>query len=70
MLVSGSVRRHCRSDEELLAKLSAGDLVALEAKHLTPCLALLYKKAERVKGKKARKMDKSLMTGGYGALWS
>ena len=60
MLVSGSVRRHCRTDEELLAKLSAGDLVALETKHHTPCLASLYKKAERVKGKKAKKMGQLL----------
>ena len=36
-------------DEKLLAKLSAGDLVALEAKYHTPCLASLYKKTERVK---------------------
>ena len=36
-------------DEKLLAKLSAGDLVALEAKYHAPCLASLYKKAERVK---------------------
>ena len=35
--------------EKLLAKLSAGDLVALEAKYHAPCLASLYKKAERVK---------------------
>ena len=60
MLVSGSVRRHCRTDEELLAKLSVGDLVALEAKYHAPCLASLYKKAERVKGKKARKMGQVL----------
>ena len=43
-----------------MAKLSAGDLVALEAKHHTPCLASLYKKAERVKGKKAKKMEQVL----------
>ncbi|KAK2551127.1 hypothetical protein P5673_028053 [Acropora cervicornis] len=36
-------------DEMLLAKLSAGDLVALEAKYHAPCLASLNKKAERVK---------------------
>ena len=36
-------------DEMLLAKLSTGDLVALEAKYHAPCLASLYKKAERVK---------------------
>ena len=36
-------------DEKLLAKLSGGDLVALEAKYHAPCLASLYKKAERVK---------------------
>ena len=60
MLVSGSVRRHCRTDEELLAKLSMGDLVVLETKYHAPCLASLYKKAERVKGKKARKMGQVL----------
>ena len=60
MLVSGSVRRYCRTDEELLAKLSAGDLVALEAKYHAPCLASLYKKAERVKKKKAKKMGQLL----------
>ena len=60
MLVSGSVQRHCRTDEELLAKLSVGDLVALEAKYHAPCLASLYKKAERVKGKKAKKMGQLL----------
>lgn len=36
-------------DEKLLAKLSAGDLVVLEAKYDAPCLAPLYKKAERFK---------------------
>ena len=60
MLVSGSVRQHCRTDEELLAKLSVGDLVALKAKYHAPCLASLYKKAERVKGKKAKKMGQLL----------
>ena len=60
MIVSGSVRRNCRTDEELLAKLSAGDLVALEAKYHTPCLASLYKKAERVKEKKMKRMGKLL----------
>ena len=42
--------RKCASllqDEKLLAKLSAGDLVALEAKYHAFCLALLYKKAAR-----------------------
>ena len=37
-----------------------GDLVALEAKYHAPCLASLYKKAERVKGKKAKKMGQVL----------
>ena len=60
MLVSGSVRRHCRTDEELLVKLSVGDSVALEAKYHAPCLASLYKKAERVKAKKAKKMGQLL----------
>jgi len=32
-------------DEKLLAQLSAGDLVVLEAKYHTPCLASLYKKS-------------------------
>ena len=42
--------RKCASvlqDEKLLAKLSAGDLVPLEAKYHASCLALLYKKAAR-----------------------
>ena len=34
-------------DEKLLAKLSAGDLVALKAKYHASCLTLLYKKAAR-----------------------
>ena len=51
---------HCRTDEELLAKLSAGDLVALEARYHAPSLASLYKKAERVKGRKAKKMGQLL----------
>ena len=53
--MSGSVRQYCGTDEELLAKLTAGDLVALEAKYHAPCLASLYKKAERVKGKRTQK---------------
>ena len=32
-------------DERLLAKLSAGDLVALEASYHAACVASLYKKA-------------------------
>lgn len=36
-------------DEKLLAKLSAGVLVVLETKYHAPCLASLYKKAERDK---------------------
>ena len=58
--MSGSVQWHCRTDGELLAKLSTGDLVALEGKISHPCLASLYKKAERVKGKKAKKMGQVL----------
>ena len=54
------MRRHCRTDDKLLAKLSVGDLVALEAKYHAPCLASVYKKAERVKGKKAKKMGQVL----------
>ena len=40
--------------------ISMGDLVALEAKYHAPCLASLYKKTERVKGKKAKKMGQVL----------
>ncbi|KAJ7361936.1 hypothetical protein OS493_014583 [Desmophyllum pertusum] len=36
-------------DEKLLAQLSAGDLVALEAKYHAPCLASLYKKAGTIR---------------------
>ena len=36
-------------DEKLLAKLSAGDLAALEAKYHDPWVASLYRKTERVK---------------------
>ena len=69
MLVSGSVRRHCRTDAELLAKLSAGDLVALEDKYHTPCLASLYKKAQRVK-RKAKEMGQVLDDRRVSCLWS
>ena len=69
MLVSGSVRRHCRTDAELLGKLSAGDLVALEDKYHTPCLASLYKKAQRVKGK-AKEMGQVLDDRRVSCLWS
>ena len=36
-------------DTELLAKLSAGDMVALEAKYHTKCLVGLYNRARKVK---------------------
>ena len=36
-------------DKKLLAKLSEGDLVALEAKYHAPCLAMLYKRAKAVR---------------------
>ena len=38
---------HVLQDSRLLAKLSAGDLVALEAKYHSRCLVALYNKAER-----------------------
>ena len=41
--------RECASllnDEKLIAKLSGGDLIALEAKHHTQCLSMLYRKAQ------------------------
>ena len=69
MLVSGSVRRHYRTDAELLVKLGAGDLVALEDKYHTPCLTSLYKKAQRVKGK-AKKMGQVLDDRRVSRLWS
>ena len=37
-----------RQNTALLAKLSAGDLVALEAKYHARCLVALYNKAERL----------------------
>ena len=46
-------------DEKLSAKLSAGDLVALEAKYHAPCLASLYKKLRESK-RKANKMRQAL----------
>ena len=36
-------------DKKLLAKLSGGDLVALEEKYHAPCLAMLYKRAKAVR---------------------
>ena len=36
-------------DKKLLAKLSGGDLIALEAKYHAPCLAMLYKRAKAVR---------------------
>ena len=44
--------RECASllnDEKLLAKLSGGDLIALEAKYHTHCLSTLYRKAQCAK---------------------
>ena len=38
-------------DQTLLAKLSTGDFVALEAKYHAVCLTSLYKKAEAVREK-------------------
>ena len=38
-------------DERLLAKLSAGDLVALEASYHAHCVVFLYKKAKMVQEK-------------------
>ena len=37
------------SKERLLAKLSGGDLIALEAKYHTKCLSMLYRKAQYAK---------------------
>ena len=39
-------------DTELLAKLSAGDMVALDAKYHTKCLVKLYNRARKVKAEK------------------
>ena len=44
--------RECASllnDEKLIAKLSGGDLIALEAKYHTQCLSMLYRKAQYAK---------------------
>ena len=40
------------NEERLLAKLSGGDLIALEAKYHTKCLSMLYRKAQYVKEEK------------------
>ena len=37
---------HILQDQKLLAKISSGDLIALEAKYHPACLVLLYRKAE------------------------
>ena len=37
----------CLQDQELLAKLSVGDLIAIEAKYHNHCILALYNKAER-----------------------
>ena len=37
------------NEERLLAKLSGGDLIALEAKYHTKCLSMLYRKAQYAK---------------------
>ena len=42
-------------DTELLAKLSVGDMVALEAKYHTKCLVGLYNRARRAKAKSGLK---------------
>ena len=46
--VSGSVRLYMQ-DKKVLAKLSAGDLVALEAKYSAPCLARLRESKRKAK---------------------
>ena len=40
------------SEERLLAKLSGGDLIALEANYHSKCLSMLYRKAQHVKEEK------------------
>ncbi len=44
-------------DTELLAKLSAGDMVALEAKYHTKCLVGLYNRARKAKAKGLKSTD-------------
>lgn len=44
-------------DTELLAKLSPGDMVALEAKYHTKCLAGLYNRARNAKAKSLKDTD-------------
>ena len=47
--VDRRVRKAAQSlqDQELLAKLSAGDLISMEAKYHNHCILALYNKAER-----------------------
>ena len=40
------------NEERLLAKLSGGDLIALEANYHSKCLSMLYRKAQHVKEEK------------------
>ena len=49
MKVDNRVRKaaQCLQDQELLAKLSTGDLIAIEAKYHPPCILDLYHRAER-----------------------
>ena len=53
-LLQRKIRRHAAytlQDERLLAKLSAGDLVALEVSYHAHCVVFLYKKAKMVQEK-------------------
>ena len=44
-------------DKSLLAKLSAGDLIAQEAKYHARCLAALYNEARYTKGQESNADD-------------
>ncbi len=51
-------------DQSLLAKLSAGDLIALEAKYHAQCLVSLYNRARQTKSSKEEQIDGSAINQG------
>ncbi len=50
-------------DQNLLAKLSTGDLIALEAKYHVQCLVSLYNKARQTKGPEEQKDSSTINQG-------
>lgn len=51
------------SDSQLMAKIVAGDLMAIDAQYHTICLAKLYKRAELARNKNKEKSSDSLLNG-------